>query len=345
MSAANSPRQVLLLGSVPLSSANEVFETVAAALGPLVRRIPDGETGVRKGWLTWQQEVFAAAAGLEPGGERVIHDGRFKFITYKVKSGGTPGDVRFGPLHYAENARKSYADFKRLRSAGKIAAGTRFQVSMPTPLALVFGFVVPAEIHTIWPIFEQRMRQEIDEIAAAIPHRDLAIQWDIAVELDGILEVPAVAKNFPIDQLVGSIARVSNHIPAAIELGLHLCYGDPGHKHIVEPKDTGVMVDLANRLAAAIDRPIGWLHMPVPRDRDDDGYFAPLRNLKLKPGEEFYLGLVHRTDGVAGAQRRLAAAKRVIADFGVATECGLGRRPPETIAELWALHRTVASLC
>jgi hypothetical protein len=27
-------------------------------------------------------------------------------------------------------------------------------------------------------------------------------------------------------------------VPAEVELGLHLCYGDPGHKHVVEPKDT-----------------------------------------------------------------------------------------------------------
>ena len=344
MPTAPLPRPVLLLGSVPLSSASEVFEAVAETLGPLARRIPDGETGIRKGWLAWQQDLFASAAGLEPGGERIIQGGRFKFITYKVKSGSVPGEVKFGPLHYAENAQQSYADFRRLRSAGRIPTGTRFQVSMPTPLALVFGFIVPAEIATVWPILEQRMLQEIDDIAGAIPHRDLALQWDIAVELDGILEVPAVAKNYPIDRLVGSIARVSNHIPADIELGLHLCYGDPGHKHIVEPKDTGVMVDLANRLSAAIERPIAWLHMPVPRDRDDDNYFAPLRELNLKHGEELYLGLVHLTDGVEGAKRRLAAAKRVVQDFGVATECGLGRRPPETIAEVLVLHRKVASL-
>jgi hypothetical protein len=82
--------------------------------------------------------------------------------------------------------------------------------------------------------------------------------------------------------------------------------------------------------------------MPVPRDRDDDRYFEPLRNLKLKSGTELYLGLIHLTDGIEGAKRRAAAAKRVVSDFGVATECGFGRRPPETIPDLIRLHRTVA---
>ena len=40
--------------------------------------------------------------------------------------------------------------------------------------------------------------------------------------------------------------------------------------------------------------------------------------------------------------RRLAAAKQVVTDFGVATECGFGRRPPETVPGLIDLHFEVA---
>jgi hypothetical protein len=97
-----------------------------------------------------------------------------------------------------------------------------------------------------------------------------------------------------------------------------------------------------HRLARAVHRSITWLHMPVPRDRDDDPYFSPLRDLKLKSGTKLYLGLIHLTDGIEGAKRRATAAKRVMSDFGVATECGFGRRPPETIPDLIRLHRVVA---
>jgi hypothetical protein len=102
------------------------------------------------------------------------------------------------------------------------------------------------------------------------------------------------------------------------------------------------MVDVYHRLTTAIHRPITWVHMPVPRDRHDDPYFSPLRDLRLKSGTELYLGLIHLTDGIEGAKRRAAAAKRVVSDFGVAIECGFGRRPPETIPELIRLHRAVA---
>ncbi len=109
----------------------------------------------------------------------------------------------------------------------------------------------------------------------------------------------------------------AQHVPADAELGLHLLsYCDPGHKHVIEPKDTKLMVDLTNALVAAIKHPIAWIHMPVPRERDDVAYFAPLKGLKLGHGTELYLGLVHLTDGIDGARRRLAAAKQVVGDFG-----------------------------
>jgi hypothetical protein len=84
--------------------------------------------------------------------------------------------------------------------------------------------------------------------------------------------------------------------------------------------------------------------MPVPRDRADDAYFAPLRNLKLKPSTQLCLGLVHHTDGVAGTRKRLAAAENVVKDFSIGTECGFGRRRPETIPELLRIHAEVATL-
>ena len=80
----------------------------------------------------------------------------------------------------------------------------------------------------------------------------------------------------------------------------------------------------------------------MPKERDDDAYFAPLAGLALKPGCELYLGLVHTTGGIAGTRRRIAAAEKVVQDFGIATECGLARRPPETIPALLRQHAEAA---
>jgi hypothetical protein len=54
MSGTNSPRGALLLGSIPLANAEEVFRTSCDRLGDRLRRVPDGETGERLGWIRWQ---------------------------------------------------------------------------------------------------------------------------------------------------------------------------------------------------------------------------------------------------------------------------------------------------
>ena len=42
---------VHLIGSVPLATTEEVFRTLAASLGDLLSRVPDGETGERRRWV------------------------------------------------------------------------------------------------------------------------------------------------------------------------------------------------------------------------------------------------------------------------------------------------------
>jgi hypothetical protein len=43
-----------------------------------------------------------------------------------------------------------------------------------------------------------------------------------------------------------------------------------------------------------------------------------------------------------GMRRRLKTAQQFAQPSGVATECGFGRRPPETIPALLELHRAAA---
>ncbi|MGH7911459.1 MAG: hypothetical protein ACREOV_07030 [Candidatus Dormibacteraceae bacterium] len=335
-------RPVLLVGSIPLGDAREVFREVGSTLGDLVARVPDGETGVRKDWIGWQSQVFDSAEGLVEGAVRPLQGG-YEFHLKRVGPGG-PGAVRFGPLGYAAAAKASYREFSAARVRGELPAGVRFQVSLPSSLAVVISFTEPDDVQAVWPVYQQRLIEEVVEIAGAIPHQDLAIQWDLAAEICFVLEVPEVVALMPMSLLVAAIARESAAVPADVELGLHLCYGDPGHKHVVEPKDTALMVEFTHALLAAIAHPIAWVHMPVPRGRDDEEYFAPLSDLRLPRETQLFLGLVHLTDGTDGAGRRLRAARAGQQAFGIATECGFGRRDPATVPELLALHRAIADL-
>jgi hypothetical protein len=150
----------------------------------------------------------------------------------------------------------------------------------------------------------------------------------------------------PVDVRVETIdvlAQVGDAVPAAIELGYHLCYGSPADEHMVQPKDTGIMVEIANAIAARVARPIQFFHMPVPKGRTDDAYFVPLERLRLGDETELYLGLIHHDDA-KGDAARLAAARRHVRVDGIGTECGMARGDPARLPALLAAHARAAAI-
>ena len=144
------------------------------------------------------------------------------------------------------------------------------------------------------------------------------------------------------DRFEQAIRVTGQIVPPDVLLGYHLCYGNLGGKHIVEPTDLGLLTRMANAAVALSGRTVDWVHMPVPISRDDDAYFAALADLKA-PDSQLYLGLIHTADGVDGARRRIRAARRhASVDIGAATECGFGRLPAAAVRPLLRLHREVA---
>ena len=188
------------------------------------------------------------------------------------------------------------------------------------------------------------MLRELGRIVAAIPHEKLAIQWDVAKEI--LMREGVFAAHFsPImEGVIERLARLGKSVPESVELDYDLCYGDHCHRHEKEPEDAGLMTEVMNRLAASVRRRIDWVHLPVPRARSDDAFYCPLQTLKLDPRTEIYLGLIHLTDGAAGTQKRIEAASRHLRTFGIACECGMGRRPPDSIPAILDLLAECARL-
>jgi hypothetical protein len=104
------------------------------------------------------------------------------------------------------------------------------------------------------------------------------------------------------------------------------------------------LVNFANALSKDIGRTIEMIHMPVPKERHDDAYFEPLKNLKLRPETTLALGLVHYTGGLEGTKQRIATASKYVKDFMIGTECGFGRRDPATIPGLLRIHAEAAGI-
>lgn len=336
----------LLIGSVALPDAETVFRTVALQLGAHLKRMPDGETGERGRWIWWQRQMLLNHPDMELDSSakplRLTQwDGTLVRETELVRF--RPG---IDPLRtvfetgYAPAAVSSYATFTKLRDDGVIPRGMRFQVCLPTPMASAFMYVAPASIPDYLPAYERALLKALRDIRAAIPHEDLSIQWDICQE---VLVWEGYFPWRPDDYrtaILEEMARLGNAVPAGVELGFHLCYGTPKDEHLVMPQDLAVSVEIANGTITRLQRAIDFLHLPVPKDRTDDAYFAPLAGLKLPPAAQLYLGLVHHDDH-AGDMARITTAKRHWPRFGIATECGWGRTDPARVPGLIAAHARI----
>ena len=334
---------VHLVGSIGLDSVEEVFGTVGPLLGRRLKRIPDGEVGPRRLWVSFQYPLLRSSPYLRPDPSGEVRPTN-KFPKLCLAEGVDAGEVTFGELGYAREAKGSYLDFCAARDRGDIPKGVRFQVCLPTPMGVIYAFCTARDVVAIDGAYEKAMIREAERICAAIPHRDLCIQWDFCHEmiiLDGQPQNQFPTVKASMDDIMQRMRRICAAVPADVELGVHLCYGDFAAKHFNEPKDMSAMVTVANAMAKAVTRRIDYLHMPVPIGRSDDAYFAPLRNLEFS--NEIYLGVLHAADGVQGANQRMATAAKHAPKFGIACECGIARaRKPELVRRVLQIHAEVA---
>ncbi|HYB69017.1 MAG TPA: hypothetical protein VEH80_00015 [Candidatus Bathyarchaeia archaeon] len=333
-----------LIGSVPLPTTDDVFRRIAGALGPVLTRLPDGETGERRRWIYWQRTMLQRHPAMEVDAEAGLlelrqWDGSLLRRTdlLRFRRGVDPAAVDF-PLGYADAAADSWALFERLRREGVLADGLRFQVCLPTPMSSAFMYVSPRAHDDYLAAYERALLRDLRRVVATVPPGDLSIQWDICQE---VLLFEGYFPSRPADyreRVFALLERLGDAVPAAVDMGYHLCYGSPADQHLVMPKDTAVLAEIGRVILARVHRPVSFLHLPVPRERDDHAYFEPLGGLHLPAAVQLYLGLIHHDDR-DGDRRRIDAAGAVVGrGFGVATECGWGRGEPARLDGLLDSH-------
>jgi hypothetical protein len=335
------------VGSIPLPDAETVYKTLSQSAGRHLARLPDGETGFRKSWIRFLQDVLAENPAIEiakdvPPFKFVQWDGKVvrEIQRLRLKQGAKPDPASF-KTGYADMAIASWNLFERLQKAGAIPAGVKFQVSIPTPIAPTYNNMLPSDRPRVLTALVDHFTGEVAKMAGAIPNDRLAIQWDVCQE---VLAWEGYYEPGPVDfrtEAIDVLTRIGDAVPRGVELGYHLCYGSPADEHMVQPKDAGLMVEMVNAITGSVKRPIQFFHLPVPKPRTDDAYFAPLEKLKLKPETDLYLGLVHHNDA-AGNATRLAAGRRHTKVDGIGTECGMARGDPARLPALLAAHVATA---
>lgn len=333
---------LLLVGSIPMEAAEDVLLSFGANLGAHLATIPDGEVGPRAHWVSKvHYQVLALHPDIEVVRQPVLENGadrlnprdRTDSWQFKVRPGVTR--IRFGHagwrLGYARDAVNAYFIFKSLRAEGTLPAHLRFQVSLPSVNSAVPPriFADPGDATVVREGFEPALADEIATILRRIPARDLAIQWDCATEMQEAYgtDEDALARN------LAPMARLNPAIPEDVLLGYHLCFGTLGGWPRFAPEDLGGAVRMANAFAAGSGRRVDWLHIPT-LETTDDAFYAPLAGLEPR-GARVYLGLIHN---MASYGERLAAARNVLPEFGVAAYCGLGREDPSSVERVLADH-------
>lgn len=207
-----------------------------------------------------------------------------------------------------------------LRAEGVIPEGLLFQVLLPMSLNVLGRSVEPAWTAIVANIHEEALLAALRRIQDHIPAGNLV---DLALEfvyLEGIAATPTWFA--PVKEgILQRILRVAAAVDDGVALGSHLCYGDLGHKHFVQPKDTAVLVEVGNAILKGATRPVDWIHLPVPKSSVDAASFAPLEPLAL--GTELYLGLLH-PDGEERTREMTKAALGLSDSLGLRLSVGLG---------------------
>ena len=338
-------------GSVNLSDAESVMREIAARVPSGVRRIPDGETGERGTWILFQLQKFMQLAWLVPD-RPLSADGEYEELPrLQLADGADLAHATWPDIGYADAYLESYQVFARLRAGGVIPAGVRFQVEYPTPLASIGAYIVPEQQQALLRSYEEAMFADLARLLAVIPPAEVAVQWDVAVEFSVLEEAFAPGGAQAFDAIIAALARCVDQVPSEVPAGLHLCYGDYGHQHFMQPASLALQVRVVNAVTEAAGRPVSFVSFTVPQYQREVSYFAPLAGLTAGPGTELNFALVpyhpaEQAAGTTGEQIRLidaalAASPGGRRDWGICTECGMGRVDRDDVPALLDLHRQI----
>lgn len=339
--------KLLLVGSVPFETPQQVFEKFGQPLARYLDAIPDGEVGPRRYWVSGvHYRVFALHPDLEilrrprrdKGVERLVPHDQTDTWQFKVKQ--DVKEIAFGDtgwrLGFALDAINSHALLTAMKRQGKLPERVRLQVSLPAvnSVCAPANFPVAGDLDIVRPAFTAAMKAEVATMTSRIPRQELAIQFDLAREtIEASGGVPGITTDASIEASTAQIRALAPSIPEDVRLGYHFCFGTIGGWPRFSPADLGPTVKLANAVVAASGRRVDWIHIPVLPDVQES-FFAPLADLK-PGGARVYLGMIHTMRNYA---ERMRMARKYLQEFGVGAYCGFGRESPAEMDRVLQEH-------
>lgn len=351
-------RDVLLVGSMPFRDEEECMRRALDEVGPYLFSLPDGEVGertarypdgTRANWViravevlyqdreNWRvvKEPVLAANGV-PANYAGLHQ-----LEPLCRPEDVPGTVRFG---YDQEVARYYPLFRRLRDERGLT-GLRFQMGIPTGLALGFVMPNPADRMRFRDAFNTVLAREVNAMPD-VAGDDLIVQLEMPPEMYAAFELPEMLEELSVSPVID----LAEKIRPGIRLGLHLCVGDLHNRALLQPKSLEPMATLTRRLLERWPkgRPLEYIHYPLAAGNlppvQDPEFYDPLGDIRLPDGTRFIAGFVHEGLGFEENARILHAIEEARGEtVGVACSCGIGRRTREVGEELLRLSARLAT--
>lgn len=342
-------RKTLLVGSLPFANEEEAMKRAVDVLGDTLLSLPDGEIGEksdrypignRSAWVSYLiDEWVADTENWQLVKEGVYNANGFPINPQsiaKVRPKKSPQEmIEHLNFHYAECFQQSYPHFQRIRAERNLQ-NLRFQVGIPTGLALCIIALPIIQAFRYMDAFNRRLAFEVNEILAQAKE-DVVIQIEIPAEVRMALQLP----KFMIGWVVGRLLQLIHYIQTPAQIGLHLCYGDLNNEAFAHPKTLHKVVAFANEIFARWPQThqLRYLHVPLAAGKEpptlSSEYYQPLQNLHIPEGTRFVAGFVHEKRSLDELKEIQQVIDQTVGyPVDVACSCGLGRRSEEVGQQL-----------
>ncbi|UFS93058.1 hypothetical protein [Nocardia huaxiensis] len=340
-----STRVVHFVGSFPADGTDDAMRAMLDGAGRRMLTLPTGETWRYEFYIQPIIAELVAQGALEVKKPGTLRSSRERSIHRAPRGIRLTGDLL--NLGYLREADEALPVFRRLRAEYELPE-LSLQIGMPTDFTLAFIAMGATGLRRHRKAFRDATVREMAAVRARVGA-------EVVLQLEATAELVLMAKTQPLHrktdaalQLSRGIADLAAAAPEGARIGVHLCLGSMHNRARATLRDLRPFVDLANSIARQwpSGRTLEYVHGPLaagerpPPTRFE--FYAPLA--ELDPGIRFYAGLVHEEPSEPEQIRTVRMVERALGRpvDGLASACGLGRRP-RPIAD--AMVRRAERLC
>ncbi|MEV6428857.1 hypothetical protein [Nocardia sp. NPDC051463] len=343
-----SVRRVHFVGSFPAESTDAAMQAMLDGAGARLLTLPTGETRRYEFYIQPIIEELVSQGALEVKKIGTWRSSRDRTIHRPARGAELTGDMM--RLGYLDEATEALPIFERVRAAHGLPE-LALQIGMPTDFTMTFIAMGASGVRTHRRAFSDATSRDIAAVHE-IAGDDVVVQLEATAEM--VLMAQAQPLQQPINAALGlgkGIAALATNAPAGTRFGVHMCLGSMRNKARTTMRDARPFVDLANSVVQhwPSGRQLEYIHGPfaagdIPPSTKPE-FYAPLAGLSLDVGTRFFAGLVHESPSLTQQIETLRMIEKALGRpvDGVATACGLGRRPRPTADALVARSYTLAA--